>query len=110
MSTARRHDLVGHANVTDEEQTYKKAFQTVGRPAVTERDIHEDYMNDPPNNQPFEPNTDRNARGLKEGAMEETDPKQDGVLGNAGTGKLLKQDALEDIVTGSSVHPGNPLA
>lgn len=49
MSTARRHDLTDHANITDESQTFKKAFQTVDRPPVTERDIHEQYMQDPPN-------------------------------------------------------------
>lgn len=49
MSTARRHDLVGHANNTDESQTFKKPFQTVDRPPVTGHDIHEDYMRDPPN-------------------------------------------------------------
>ncbi|KAI0712469.1 hypothetical protein C8Q76DRAFT_797317 [Earliella scabrosa] len=108
MSTARRHDLVGHANVTDEEQTYKKPFQTAGRPAVTGHDMQEDYMRDPPNNQPFELTSDRHTRGAKEGAQEETDPKQDGVLGNQDTGKQLKQNVLEEFTTESSVHSGNP--
>ncbi|KAI0770139.1 hypothetical protein C8Q74DRAFT_875742 [Fomes fomentarius] len=106
MSTARRHDLVGHANTTDESQTFKKPFQTVDRPPVTGHDIHEDYMRDPPNNQPYEPNTDR--LSAKEGAGEEMYPTQDGVLGNQEIGKQLKQDALEDLTTQSSVHPGNP--
>ena len=127
MSTARRHDLVGHANVTDEEQTYKKPFQTAGRPAVTGHDMHEDYIRDPPNvsvscrnraqcvahvvplqNQPFELTSDRHTRGAKEGAQEETDPKQDGVLGNQDIGKQLKQNVLEEFTTESSVHSGNP--
>ncbi|KAI0699920.1 hypothetical protein C8T65DRAFT_580726 [Cerioporus squamosus] len=108
MSSARRHDLVDRANVTDESQTFKKAYQTVDRPPVTERDIHEEYMQDPPHNLPSEPNTDRKTRGQKEGAQEETDPKQDGVLGDANVGKQLRTSALQELATESSVHPGNP--
>ena len=48
MSSTRRHDIVDRANLTDESQTFKKAHQTVDRPPVTERDIHEQYMQDPP--------------------------------------------------------------
>ncbi|RPD62665.1 hypothetical protein L226DRAFT_610837 [Lentinus tigrinus ALCF2SS1-7] len=108
MSSTRRHDLINRANVTDESQAFKKAHQTVDRPPVTERDIHEQYMQDPPHNIPFEPNTDRKTRGAKEGAQEETDPKQDGVLGDEPTGKLSRQSALEEMTTESSIHPGNP--
>ncbi|KAI0763590.1 hypothetical protein BD413DRAFT_483709 [Trametes elegans] len=109
-SHLRRHDLAERSanSKTDEAHTFKKAHQTVDRPQVTERDIHEEYIQDPPRNAPFEPNTDRQTRGLKEGAREETDPKQDGVLGNQPTGKELKQSALESFTTESSIHPGNP--
>ncbi|KAI8994219.1 hypothetical protein BD414DRAFT_481791 [Trametes punicea] len=108
MSSIRRHDLADRANLTDEATTFKKSYQTVDRPPVTERDIHEQYMQDPPHNMPSEPNTDRKARGLKEGAQEETDPKQDGVLGDEAVGKVQKSTALETLATESSVHPGNP--
>ncbi|KAL7280104.1 hypothetical protein PYCCODRAFT_1456266 [Trametes coccinea BRFM310] len=108
MSSIRRNDLADRANVTDESNTFKKPYQTVDRPPVTERDIHEQYMQDPPHNMPIEPSTDRKARGLKEGAKEETDPKQDGVLGDEPVGKVQKSTALEDLTTESSIHPGNP--
>ncbi|KAI0330482.1 hypothetical protein GY45DRAFT_745654 [Cubamyces sp. BRFM 1775] len=107
MSGIRGNDLANREK-TDEAATFKKAFQTVDRPPVTERDIHEQYMQDPPHNMTPEPSTDRKTLGLKEGAREETDPKQDGILGDQSTGKILHQDALEDLTTGSSVHPGNP--
>ncbi|KAI0662152.1 hypothetical protein C8Q70DRAFT_629805 [Cubamyces menziesii] len=107
MTSIRGNDLANREK-TDEAATFKKAFQTVDRPPVTERDIHEQYMRDPPRNITPEPSADRKTLGLKEGAREETDPKQDGVLGNQPTGKMLQQDALEDLTTGSSVHPGNP--
>ena len=48
MSSIRRQDLVDNTGKTDESQTFKKAHQTVDRPPVTERDIHEQYMQDPP--------------------------------------------------------------
>ena len=48
MSSTRRYDTVDRASLTDESQTFKKAHQTVDRPPVTERDIHEQYMQDPP--------------------------------------------------------------
>lgn len=48
MSSTRRHDLAERATMNDDSATFKKAFQTVGRPAVTERDFHEEYMQDPP--------------------------------------------------------------
>ncbi|RDX53557.1 hypothetical protein OH76DRAFT_1469993 [Lentinus brumalis] len=106
MSSEYRGDL--GANVTDESRTFKKAYQTVDRPSVTERDIHEEYMRDPPHNQPTTPNTDRKTPGKKEGAQEETDPKQDGVLGDVNIGKPSRTTALEELATESSVHPGNP--
>ncbi|EJF63511.1 hypothetical protein DICSQDRAFT_55428 [Dichomitus squalens LYAD-421 SS1] len=110
MSSTRRHDLADNANKTDESQTFKKPFQTVGRPPVTERDIHEQYMQDPPQNVPYEPTTDRSTIGTKEGAREQADPQQQGVLGHPGVGKALKQDVLEEMTTEGSVHPHNPVS
>ncbi|TFK91847.1 hypothetical protein K466DRAFT_573398 [Polyporus arcularius HHB13444] len=97
MSSEYRGDL--GANVTDESRTFKKAYQTVDRPSVTERDIHEEYMRDPPHNVPSTPNTDRKTAGKKEGAQQETDYKQDAPS---------RTTALEELATESSVHPGNP--
>ena len=48
MSGIRRHDLTDRANVTDEAQTFKKPYQTVDRPPVTDHDINEEYLNDAP--------------------------------------------------------------
>ncbi|KAL1950425.1 hypothetical protein VTO73DRAFT_5549 [Trametes versicolor] len=96
--------------MTDEVNTFKKPFQTVDRPHVTERDIHEEYMQDPPHNEPFErKGGDYGGQGLKEGAREETDPKEDGILGDQATGKELKQSVLGSFAMESSVHPGNPV-
>ena len=33
---------------TDEARTFKRVYQTVGRPQVTDHDIHEDMIKDPP--------------------------------------------------------------
>ncbi|KAI0667749.1 hypothetical protein C8Q78DRAFT_981669 [Trametes maxima] len=109
MSNIRRNDLTDRANVTDASSTFKKPFQIVGRPPVTERDIHEEYLQDPPDNQFYASITERNPRGLKEGAREETELKQEGVLGDQPVGKIEKESALETLTTQSSVHPGNPL-
>lgn len=46
---------------------------------------------------------------MKEGAREETDPKEDGILGDQATGKELKQSVLGSFAMESSVHPGNPV-
>lgn len=54
MSQVRRHDLrPADSDVARmEDNQFKKSFQTIGRPEVTERDIHEDYMKNPPNVSP----------------------------------------------------------
>ena len=59
---------------------------------------------------PYQPNTDRSTIGAKEGAREETDPQQEGVLGDPGVGKPLKQSVLEEMTTEGSVHPNNSVA
>ncbi|KAI0647833.1 hypothetical protein C8Q79DRAFT_952142 [Trametes meyenii] len=108
MSNIRSNDPADRANVTDASSTFKKTFQTVGRPPVTERDIHEEYLKDSLKNEPYAPNTGWTTRDLKEGAREETGPKQDGVLGDQPVGKIEKESALEALTTQSSIHPGNP--
>ncbi|KAH9949874.1 hypothetical protein B0H21DRAFT_72328 [Amylocystis lapponica] len=101
MDTTRRDFSDRRSN----DQAFKKQYQVVGRPEVAERDIHEDYVKNPPNNQPTEPMTDRRARGLKEGAREELDPKQEGVLGDEPIGKIAKQAELESMTQENAVHP-----
>lgn len=50
MSQVRRNDLRPDSDVTlTDDNQFKKSFQTVGKPPVTERDMHEDFMRDPPN-------------------------------------------------------------
>ena len=48
MATARPHDPAGRFNNTDEEQTFKKAHQTVDRPPVTDHNINDEYYRHPP--------------------------------------------------------------
>lgn len=59
MSARNRHELVKLArkegsNVTDEELTFKKPFQTVSRPSVTDHNIHDDYLKHPPHVSSFD--------------------------------------------------------
>lgn len=129
MSQVRRHDLGtgSDATVTDNTNTFKKDFQTIGRPQVTESDMHEEYMRNPPNasslpyameqgltysaqNQPYEPNNDRKHPGIKEGAWQYDPELQPGqkVLGDEGIGRVKKGQALQEQTEEGSVHPHNP--
>lgn len=39
---------------TDSTQSFKKEYQVVGRPSVTDHDINDEYMRDPPHvREPF---------------------------------------------------------
>lgn len=55
-------------------------------------------------NEPASQSTGRWAKGLKEGAYEETDPKQEGVLGDEPFGRLKKEATIGEMVQESSVH------
>ncbi|KAF9808963.1 hypothetical protein IEO21_07685 [Rhodonia placenta] len=105
MDTTRNNYPNVRSKVTDEERTFKKPYQTVGRPETTDHVIHEEYLKDPPHNQSNELSTDRTTRGLKEGAREQVDPKQEGVLGEETTGKISKESELGTLTTENSVHP-----
>ncbi|KAI0074124.1 hypothetical protein K474DRAFT_1602111 [Panus rudis PR-1116 ss-1] len=109
MSGARRNEFANpDVPVTDETNTFKKAYQTVGKPPVTDN-INDQYYRDPPHvNNSEVPTTNRKSRGAKEGAREETDPKQEGVLGDEASSKLQKSTMLEQMTNESSVHPNNP--
>lgn len=48
MSNIERNDLRPTAEVTDETLAFKKPYQTVGRPPVTQENINDQYMRDPP--------------------------------------------------------------
>ncbi|CAL1712697.1 unnamed protein product [Somion occarium] len=37
--------------ITDNLRVFKKEFQVVDKPAVTDHNIHDDYIRDPPHNQ-----------------------------------------------------------
>ncbi|EMD40081.1 hypothetical protein CERSUDRAFT_122173 [Gelatoporia subvermispora B] len=91
-----------HADNND--QKFKKEYQVVDRPAVTDHDINDEYFRNPPNNEPTEPITSRKAPGLKEGAREETDLKVDGVLGDQPTSRILPDVARSNVVQENSVH------
>ena len=130
MSSARRHDLAEEGRtITDDTRVFKKPFQTVDRPQVTDHNINDEYMRNPPQvlyissykekdcakstlaqNLPIETEKaptqpTRGVRGAKEGAYGDIDPKEDGVLGDLPVGKRTKESALEEIVTEASVHP-----
>ncbi|KAL1742964.1 hypothetical protein HDZ31DRAFT_65477 [Schizophyllum fasciatum] len=85
---------------------FKKAAQEVNRPAVTDHNIHEDFVRNPPNNEPIE-FTNTRTRGLKEGAKE-PEPYEPGVTGNEGTGRPKHADVEGEILQEGSIHPRNP--
>jgi len=108
MTSLRRNDLAEQgAPVTDETRTFKKQHQTVDRPPVTDHNINDEYMRDPPNNLASgvgEPVADRNTWGVKEGAYEE-ESGEEGVLGDVASGRYKKEDVLREATEDSSVHP-----
>ncbi|KAF7795605.1 hypothetical protein EIP86_006769 [Pleurotus ostreatoroseus] len=108
MSQVRRSDLRADsdATVTDADNTFKKSFQTVGRPPVTDTNINDEYLRHPPNNQPLEPMTDRKPPGKKEGAYDLEDTQDTtGILGEEVTGRYKKEAALEELVNEDTLHP-----
>ncbi|TFY57056.1 hypothetical protein EVJ58_g7258 [Rhodofomes roseus] len=125
MDTTRNDFTEGH---TTDDQKFKKQYQTVGRPPVTDHNINDEYIRDPPNVsgltfrsrlhakystcllEPEHPWRDvdvRKAPGLKEGAQEVTDPKQDGVLGDEPMSRIQKEVALGDLASENTVHPNS---
>lgn len=130
MSQVRRNDLRPDSDVTPtDDNQFKKSFQTVGKPPVTERDMHEDFMRDPPNvrnilalvvscdtelspapqNKPFEPSSERNPPGKKEGgwAFDEDTTEEEKVLGDEVRGKQTKEAALQAQTEEDSIHSNN---
>ncbi|KAH7928451.1 hypothetical protein BV22DRAFT_1030756 [Leucogyrophana mollusca] len=92
---------------TDKDQTFKKTYQTVDRPATTDHDFHEDLLKSPPQNVPTDPDipvTSTRTPGSKEGAYE-VEPLQEGVLGHEETGRIKKSDVQGSVLNESSVHP-----
>ncbi|KAL1685512.1 hypothetical protein GGG16DRAFT_66160 [Schizophyllum commune] len=88
---------------------FKKAtqpFQEVNRPTVTDHNIHEDFVRNPPNNEPIE-FTHTKTRGLKEGAKE-PEPYEPGVTGHEGIGRPKHADVEGEAVQEGSIHPQNP--
>ncbi|KAI0753885.1 hypothetical protein BC629DRAFT_1296941 [Irpex lacteus] len=111
MSQIRRNDLRADSDAvyTDDNRKFKKAEQTIGRPAVTDHDINDEYLRDAPNNQPFELSSDRKNPGKKEGAweVEEGATEEEGVLGAPGTGRTKKEQVLRESAEEDSLHANN---
>ncbi|GJE88824.1 hypothetical protein PsYK624_049110 [Phanerochaete sordida] len=106
----RRSDLRGDSDttVTDDTLTFKKAYQTVGRPPVVEN-INEQYAQDPPRNEPLETSSERKTLGKKWGAYDEDleqAPKEQ-VLGDQPGGRTQKWAQMSDMAQESSVHPNS---
>lgn len=55
-------------------------------------------------NVPGEVSTRAKAPGIKEGAREEIDPKQEGVLGDEPVGRVKKDAALGAVANENTVH------
>lgn len=81
---------------------FKKPFQTVDRPAATDHDIHEDYVNNSPQNVAHVP-TSKRTPGVKEGAYEET--SEPGVLGDEEIGRAKQIEVEGEMLNESSIHP-----
>ncbi|KAK7453546.1 hypothetical protein VKT23_001432 [Stygiomarasmius scandens] len=80
---------------------FKKATQEVNKPPVTDHNINDEYMKNPPQNIPDVPSN--KVPGKKEGAYE-TEPMEPGVLGHEGMGRPKHMDVEGEIVRESSVH------
>ncbi|KAL4249086.1 hypothetical protein ABKN59_007528 [Abortiporus biennis] len=107
MSQRKRHDLrEGGIPLTDETRTFKKHSQTVNRSHVTDHNINDDYLRDPPLNAslPSEAAVNLPSRRAKEVAREDIDSKEEGILGDEPVGKQLRSDALEELVSENTVH------
>lgn len=60
-------------------------------------------------NKPFEPSSERNPPGKKEGAWEvdEDAPEEEKVLGDEAVGKQTKEAVLQAQTEEGSIHPNN---
>jgi len=97
-------DMANHGTNRTTDDHFKKTYQTVGKPATTDHDFHEDLMKDPPNNQPSQSMTNSDNLGKKEGAYER-EPMEMGVLGHEGMGRPKKVDVQGAMIEEDSVHP-----
>ncbi|KZP28350.1 hypothetical protein FIBSPDRAFT_729245 [Athelia psychrophila] len=86
-------------NTTDRQ--FKKTKQVVGCPAVTDHDIHKEYMRDPPN----VPSAARDSRGLKEENAQVADNENLGVIGHHDAGRAKQSEVLCEVVRDNSIHP-----
>ncbi|PIL22774.1 hypothetical protein GSI_15468 [Ganoderma sinense ZZ0214-1] len=124
MSHISRHDRHDEMNRTDEALTFKKPYQIVNRPAVTEHDMHEQYLKHPPHPQILISGTFRMQNESSETATNlhswdspveerarkarEAESLREDILGSPGRGKPLKETIMEEMATEDSVHPQNP--
>ncbi|KAJ3551123.1 hypothetical protein NM688_g4915 [Phlebia brevispora] len=108
---ARRHDLRADSDVTfmDDANTFKKSVQVVGRPPVTEKNINDEYIKNPPKRtlvmrRLHKFATYRKLPGKKEGAFDLEDTGEEGILGEQSLGKYTNEAALGDMVNEDTVH------
>ncbi|EIM86035.1 uncharacterized protein STEHIDRAFT_157558 [Stereum hirsutum FP-91666 SS1] len=101
--TASTHKASSHP-AEDENRAFKKTEQVVGRPPVTDHDINDEYLRDPPRNveRPIQPE-EAHPRGLKEG-VQEREPLQEGVLGHEEIGREKVMDRQTKML-----NPDDPL-
>ena len=113
---------------TSDAQKFKKEFQTVGRPPVTDHNINDQYMREhsassvrPVTVYPRAPAVDehsvaqnietagaRTAKpGQKEGAYYDEEQKEQGVIGDEPLGRRKPFEQIDAEET--SVHPNNPV-
>ncbi|KAF5358638.1 hypothetical protein D9758_007748 [Tetrapyrgos nigripes] len=85
---------------------FKKATQEVNKPPVTDHNINDEYMRNPPQNFPPSdsvPTSETKVPGKKEGAYE-VEPRERGVLGDEGTGRPKHLDVEGEIVRDNTTH------
>ncbi|XP_006455619.1 hypothetical protein AGABI2DRAFT_227062, partial [Agaricus bisporus var. bisporus H97] len=87
--------------VANTDQTFKKSSVVVGQPAVTDHNINDDYVKDPPQNTDNSIERTGNS-GLKEGNPKE--PREPGAPEDAQLGKVTKEADLAEIAQEDSVH------
>ncbi|THH28266.1 hypothetical protein EUX98_g5922 [Antrodiella citrinella] len=106
MSSTGRTDLAeSRQPITNNSRTFKKSFQTVDTPPVTDN-INDQYFHDPPNNLAQPTTRGTGGQWPQGGVYEDADPKREGVLGDEPLGKQTKEAVLGEMVNENTVHGG----
>ncbi|RQM08461.1 hypothetical protein DH86_00000482 [Scytalidium sp. 3C] len=88
------------------EEPVKSSHEVLGKPPVVQ-DLNDQYIRNPPHNEPSDPSQPRKPPGKKSGAYED-DPNQipqEEVLGDEAGGRAKPFDEMRDVTNESSVHP-----